>query len=134
MKIVLHEKTYINCRNSKEESSPIIFHLMYNGFIPLNKPKYRLEREYTSASEISFRILSLEAKPDPFLSGYFGRLIKVLGIKTLNEVPSLIFSLKEDIGLLFERIVRMQLLVAESVVLTKEPLSPVPALDVGLGL
>jgi hypothetical protein len=70
-------------------------------------------------------MLALESKLKPIFSRGFNGFPKVFEVKIFYEIPSLVFALKENVGLLFEVVECMELIRGESIVLTEEPLTPV---------
>lgn len=102
VEVIFHEKANVDGGDGKEEVSFIVFHLLDELAVSLDKPDDQLQWQDSSSSKISLRVLALEAKFKPLLAWNFDRLPKVLQIQGLDQIPPLIFPLEQDVGFLLE--------------------------------
>ena len=122
VEVLFHEKGDINSSDSKEKTCFILFHNLYLRSILFNKPKDELKWENSCTSKISFRILSLKAKSHPLFACSLRRLLKVLIIECIDQIPSW-FLVKENIGFIFESIESLYFFSTEGIVATEKALS-----------
>ena len=90
MKIFFEVEGDVDCSDSEEETSFVLFHDLNEWSVPFNKPEDELQGNNSSSSEVGLRVLSLEAESHPFLAGLLRGLLEVFSIETVEEIPTLL--------------------------------------------
>lgn len=132
VEVLLHEESNVDCSDCKEKSCLVLLHHLHESPISLDEPEDHLQGEHPSSSEVSLGVLTLETQPHPLFARPLRRLLEVLGIEALDEIPPfLVFE--KDVGFRFEGVEALKFFLGEGVVFAEEALSAVFGVGVGGG-
>jgi hypothetical protein len=121
VEIFLHVEGYVDGGDGEEKTSLVLLHHLHLGSIPLDEPQYQLQRQHSSSPEVGLGALSLKAEAHPFLARSLGRLLKVLCVQTVHEIPSLLL-IEQYVSLCLELMETLCFFLRQRTVLTAHTL------------
>ena len=121
MEVFFHIEGDVDSRYCKEKPSLILLHNLDQGPVAFDEPQNDLKGQDPSSPKIGLRILTLESQLHPLLPRFLRRLLKILRVKTVDQIPSLLL-LERNVRFQFEMVKSLQFLLSKRVVLATKSL------------